>query len=632
MSILSCNNICLAHGTVDVLCDVSFSVNANVRLGIIGSNGSGKSTLLRIIAGTQQQDSGTVTIAPQAKVAYLEQHADLSFDGKTVKEVVFERFAALVATENELSALEDALDSGDRAVIEKYDNLNERFRALGGFEYKSKVMGLIKKLGFGNADLDFPADKLSGGQKARLSIASILLTQPDIVLLDEPTNHLDIDTALWLENQLLSLKSTLLIVSHDRYFLDRIATEVLELENARSMYFKGNYTQFKEKKRKLHENQAKHFQLQQKEIARLEAFIENQRRWNRERNIIAAESRMKAIGRMTLIDKPQSGPEAVRISIETSSKSSYDVLSVRNLSKSFTARTLFSNLSFELKKNDRLFIVGGNGTGKSTLLKIITSNMDADSGICELGYNQQPGYYDQEQLLLDDSIDVITQLWNAYPDMTQTQLRSALASYGFYGDDVFKNVRDLSGGEKARLAIAKLVLSGSSLLILDEPTNHLDISTKEVLEDALKNYNGTLICVSHDRYFIASLATRILELSPSHENGYMLYESNYDDYVEKRYSHRDSSTRTATTTPTSAGATDFLQKKMEKNKKRKEEKRIAFLEENITKCENRLAEIEILCAEFASDYVKLQELEDERAATEAMLEEYYEEFFLLTEN
>lgn len=630
MSVLSCNNICLAYGTVDILSNISFSINSGARLGIIGSNGSGKSTLMRIIAGAQQQDSGTVTIAPQVKMAYLEQHADLSFDGKTVKEVVFERFSDLVNIENELLILESMLDSGDKIIIEKYDNLNTRFRTLGGFEYKSKVMGLIKKLGFGNSDLDFPADKLSGGQKARLSIASILLTQPDIVLLDEPTNHLDIDTALWLENQLKCLKSTLLIVSHDRYFLDRIATEVLELENTHSIYFKGNYTQFKEKKKKQNEAQAKHYQLQQKEIARLEAFIENQRKWNRERNIIAAESRMKAIGRMKLIDKPQNAPDAVRISIETSTKSSYDVLSVRNLSKSFSSRELFSNLSFELKKNDRLFIVGGNGTGKSTLLKIITGNLDADSGISELGYNQQPGYYDQEQLLLDDSLDVITQLWNTYPDMTQTQLRGALASYGFYGDDVFKKVSDLSGGEKARLAIAKLVLSGSSLLILDEPTNHLDISTKEVLEEALKNYNGTLLCVSHDRYFISSLSTRILELSPSHSNGYKIYEFGYDEYTERRLSGND--IQKSTTPKSNAGADDFVQMKQEKSKRKKEEKRIAFLENNISKCESRISEIENLYSEYSSDYVKLQELENEKLEAEALLEIYYEEFFELSEN
>ncbi len=629
MSILTCNNISLAYGTVDILSDISFSVNAGARLGIIGTNGSGKSTLLKIISGKLSADTGTVSYPTQLKIAYLEQHADLSFDGKTVKDVVFEQFTDLLAMEDEITSIEKRLDNGEEGLIEKYDSITQRYRALGGYEYKSKVMGLIKKLGFGNSDLHFPADKLSGGQKARLSIASILLTQPDIVLLDEPTNHLDIDTALWLETQLKNLKSTLLIVSHDRFFLDRIATEVLELEHTHAMYFKGNYSQFKEKKRRLLEDQAKHYYLQQKEIARLEAFIENQRKWNRERNIIAAESRMKAIDRMKIIDKPEKSRDAVRISIESSSKSSYDVLSVRGLSKAFGKQSLFNELSFELKRNDRLFIIGGNGTGKSTLLKIINGILPADKGISELGYNQQPGYYDQEQLLLDDSLDVITQLWLAYPDMSQTELRNALAAYGFYGDEVFKRIADLSGGEKARLAIAKLVLSGSSLLILDEPTNHLDISTKEVLEEALKNYKGTLLCVSHDRYFISSIATRILELSPLHPNGYRIYENSYEEYLEKRYYEQDSDKKPEQ--KQSSGADDFQQKKLEKSKKRKEEKRIAFLEENIAKCEARIAEIDSLFSEFASDYLKLQELEQEQNEKQKTLDAYYEEFFTLTE-
>lgn len=622
MSVLSCNGISLSYGTDVILEDISFSINAGTKLGVIGVNGAGKSTLLKIITGSIKQDSGTVNVASGLRLGTLEQYTDSSFEGRTVSDVALERFSSLSDMEKELATLEAQLHNGSQDDINRYTSLRDRFEILGGYEYKAKAISMIKRFGFTDNDLSLPAEKLSGGQKTRLSLAALLLSEPDIILLDEPTNHLDIKSTLWLEEQIRASSATFIIVSHDRYFLDRTTTETLEIENKHSMIYKGAYTEFKEKKKKLLEDAAKHYELQQKEIARLEAFIQNQRKWNRERNIIAAESRMKAIARMDKLDKPENAPSAINIQINTSRKSSYDVLSVRGLSKSFGGKKLFENLSFELKKGDRLFIIGGNGTGKSTLLKLINGVLPPDSGVSELGYNQQPGYYDQEQMLLNESLDVITELWNAYPNMTQTELRNALARYGFRGEDVFKNVYDLSGGEKARLAIAKLVLSGSSLLILDEPTNYLDIQSKEVLEEALKNYGGTLICVSHDRYFISSLSTRLLEIDKGLDNGYHVYNFSYAEYLERRKYTEQAVKPTKEITD---AAKDYNARKKEKSDRRREEKRKEFLNAEVENIEKRLSEIETQANENSSNYVLLQELEEERQALDDKLLSYLDE-------
>jgi len=629
MSVLSCQNISLAYGTDVILDGITFSINQGARLGIIGVNGAGKSTLMRIITGKISADSGCVSVAQGLKLASLEQYTDSSFGGKTVTDVVLSHFSELTEMEHRLKLLENDLHTGNDQTVHQYTTLRDRFELLGGYEYKAKAISTVKKLGFTDEDLKKEADKLSGGQKTRLSLASLLLSSPDIILLDEPTNHLDIKSTVWLEEQIRNSSATFIIISHDRYFLDRTTTETLEIENCRGTIYKGAYTEFKEKKKKLLEDSAKHYDLQQKEIARLEAFIQNQRKWNRERNIIAAESRMKAIARMKKLDKPENAPTSIRICINTDIKSSYDVLSVRNISKSFADQKLFSNLSFELKKNDKLFIIGGNGTGKSTLLKIINGVLSADSGNVELGYNQNPGYYDQEQMLLDNSLNVITELWNAYPDMTQTELRKTLAQYGFRGDDVFKCIADLSGGEKARLAIAKLVLSGCTLLVLDEPTNYLDIQSKEVLENALKDYKGTLLCVSHDRYFISSLATRLLDIDRQYTDGYNIYNCSYNDYLKQKPITENVKT---TTRKQSEGAVDFNARKKEKNDKRKEEKRKAFLEEAVKNAEARVAEIDCLISKNATDYIMLQQLQDEKDELDNKILEYLDELLTIIDS
>lgn len=622
MSVLSCNGISLSYGTDTILDDISFSVNAGTKLGVVGVNGAGKSTLLKIICGSVSPDKGSVAIANGIRLGSTEQYSDAYFKSKTVSEVALASFSDLVKMEAELAELEALLNEGNTSVVQRYSSLHERFEILGGFNYKAKALSLIKRFGFSENSLNAPAQSLSGGQKMRLSLAALLLSEPDIILLDEPTNHLDISTVQWLEEQIRSSRATFLIVSHDRYFLDKTTSHTLEIENTHAVLYKGAYSEFKEKKKKLLEDSAKHYQLQQREIARLEAFIENQRKWNRERNIIAAESRMKAIARMDKLEKPDAPQQAISIDIHSSIKSSTDVLSVRNLSKAFGGKTLFKNLSVEIKKGDRLFVIGGNGTGKSTFLKIVTGTLSSDFGTVELGYNQKPGYYDQEQMLLNNSLDVITELWNAYPTMTQTELRGALARYGFRGDDVFKSVANLSGGEKARLSIAKLVLSGSSFLILDEPTNYLDIRSKEVLEEALRNYAGTLLCVSHDRYFISSLATRLLEVGSDNPNGFRVFDCDYASYIQHQTLDEPELKRTHTQTES---AKSFNEAKKEKSDKKKLERRKAFLESEIARLEKETADTDALITANSSDYIALQELEEKRNTLNEQLLKYMDE-------
>ena len=622
MSIISCKGISVSYGTNEIINDISFSVNKGERLGIIGVNGAGKSTLFKCICGIIEPTSGTVSLSPGTSLGYLEQYADKSFDGKSAMQVALEQFPDLTKMEEELATLEASLSDGDASLIKRYTSLSEEFKEKGGYEYRAKVKSFLKKLGFTEESLETDADILSGGQKTRLSLAALLLASPDIILLDEPTNHLDISATEWLEDYIKNSSSTFLIISHDRFFLDRTTTDTLEIENTFCQKYSGGYTEFKEKKKKLLETQEKHYELQQKEIKRLEAFIAKQREWNRERNIIAAESRLKAIDRMVKIEKLKAAPKTVKFEIHSKMRGGTDVLSVRGVSKRFGRQVLFEKLSFELKKSERLFIIGGNGTGKSTLLKLITERLFADEGVIELGYGQTLGYYDQEQLLLDNSLTVIDELWNAYPTLNQTELRSALASYGFYGDDVFKPISNLSGGEKARLSIAKLVLSGVSLLVLDEPTNYLDIASKETLEEALKTYEGTLLCVSHDRYFISSLASSLLDIAPAYSDGYYYFKGNYSDYLKKR---PQSTLSDATEKSKSKGSDDYLNAKKEKSNRRKEEKRKAFLESETARIEERIKAIEAEEECCATDYIKLQQLSEEKESIENLLLEYYDE-------
>ncbi|MFA6778117.1 MAG: ABC-F family ATP-binding cassette domain-containing protein, partial [Bacilli bacterium] len=504
MSIIVCDNISLSYGVKDVLKNITFAINQGAKIGIIGANGAGKTSLLRIITGEEKPTEGQVYISKDISIGFLEQVTDKNQFDKSVYDTALEAFKHLISLEEEIEDLRKQLNTGDEKVILDYTRASERFLSEGGYEYKAKTKSFLKNFGFGEEMLALKASLLSGGQKTKLKLVVLLLQEPDIIMLDEPTNHLDIETVNWLEDFILSSNKTFIIISHDRYFLDKTTTDTLEIENTNCIFYSGSYSNFKEKKEKLLKDRQKHYSLQQKEIKRIEDFIENQRRWNRERNIIAAESRMKALERMDKLEKPKAAPKTISFNITPTTSKSFNVLSVRNLTKNYPGKKLINNLSFELHYSDRLFILGRNGSGKSTLLKILTNREKQDSGVIELGYNQKIGYYDQDQQLLDFCSTVIEELWSVYSEKNVSEIRGLLARFGFFGDDVFKKVSVLSGGELARLSIAKMILNGVSLLILDEPTNHLDIPSKEMLELALKEYEGTIICVSHDRYFISA--------------------------------------------------------------------------------------------------------------------------------
>ncbi|MBE6543661.1 MAG: ABC-F family ATP-binding cassette domain-containing protein [Ruminococcaceae bacterium] len=622
MIALSANGISLAYGVNVIIEDVSFSINEGDRLGIVGVNGAGKSTLLKIITGQLEATSGNIYISKDKTVMMLSQNVIFE-SGLTVGETMLECYKHLIEEEKRIELLRDKLSNGNESDVLAYTAALERFTENGGFEYKGRSKGILKSLGFTEDMYDLPVNNLSGGQKTRLALGRLLFLMPDILVLDEPTNHLDITTLRWLEDYLSSYKKTLIVVSHDRYFLDRVATKILDIENKKATLYNGNYTAFIEKKKKNREIQLRHYQNQQKEIARIEAYIEQQRRWNRERNIIAAESRMKMLDRMERIDKPENEPEEIRISFPECTESGNDVLTVKGLSKAYGNKKLFDNLSFLVRKNERALIIGENGCGKSTLLKILTNNLEADKGESVFGYNVHLGYYDQENQNLSPEKTVLDELWDKFEKMTMTRVRTTLALFGFLGDDVFKKVSSLSGGEKARLTIAKLVLSKSNLLILDEPTNHLDISTREVLEEALYNYRGTIIAVSHDRYFINKIATRIIDfVSDSKIND---YHGTYDEYIN--YFKKSVEKKQEIESPVSVAENknDYLKNKMENANARKAKRRYEACKLEIIRLEERLEEIEAEIETNSTDHVKLTKLFEEKEETEMKLLELYEE-------
>lgn len=631
MSILVCDSISLAYGVKDVLCDITFAINESSKVGIIGANGAGKTSLFKIICGAENPTAGKVFLTKGVSVGFLEQLNDSVRLEKNVLDTALDAFSPLIALENEIEELHKKLDSGDENIIAAYTAASERYHLHGGYEYRAKTRSFLINVGFTEEMLSMSATMLSGGQKTRLLLVALLLREPDIILLDEPTNHLDIEAVTWLENFIKSSRKTFLIISHDRFFLDNITTDTLEIEHNKATMYSGSYSIFKEKKEKLREDMLKHYELQQKEIKRIEAFIENQRKWNRERNIIAAESRQKMLDRMEKIEKPKDAPKAINFSLASTTSRSFDVLSVRGLSKSFPQKKLFENLSFEVHYGERLFVLGNNGCGKSTLVKILTSREKQDSGVFELGYNQTIGYYDQDQQLLDLNSTVIEELWSAYGEKTITEIRNFLARFGFYGEDIYKGVAVLSGGERARLSIAKMIMNGVSLLILDEPTNHLDIPSKETLEFALKEYNGTILCVSHDRYFISSLATHILEISPvCNEAGYALYNGGYKTYLaEKQIA---ASLPLESDEVKSPGKEDFLAAKKEKSRKRFIATRIPAIESEISEKEKRLKAIdELKNGDAATNFVLLNQLYEEEESIKSLLDLLYDELLTLEE-
>lgn len=624
MSIIVSSSVSLSYGADVILENITFSVNAGDKVGVIGVNGAGKSTLFSIIRGKLETTTGDVFISNGASVGCLEQINDAHRFNCTIFEAAVSAYANLIELENKISYLHDRMEAGDESAIKAFIAETEKFNSLGGNEYIAKTKATLAKFGFNETDFNKSADALSGGQKTKLLLVKLLLTDPDIMLLDEPTNHLDHNAREWLEGYINSSKKTFLIISHDRYFLDRTTTRTLEISHGISEMYDGNYTTFREKKKALDEAKLKHFNLQQKEIARLEAFIENQRKWNREKNIIAAESRQKTIDKMVKLEKPKEKEKGINFKISNSGAMSNDVLSVRSLSMSYPNNELFKDLSFELKRGDRLFVIGANGCGKSTLIKILTGRETPKSGIYELGYNQTIGYYDQEQQLLEQSNTVIDEIWSVYSDKTNTQIRSMLAQFGFRGEDVFKSISVLSGGERARLSIAKMVACGVSLLILDEPTNHLDIDSCEMLESALQEYDGTIIAVSHDRYFIQNLATSILEIDKTgFDIGYSFRKCSYNEYIEKCKKNEPVYIKREV----GAGKNDFEEAKQRKNQYKSAKNRLANTEKEIANLENQLSELKEKENDEAitSDYVALNDLFVRMKALEDKIDYLYEE-------
>jgi ATP-binding cassette, subfamily F, member 3 len=604
MIVLSCKDISKSYGIRDVLKDITFSINEGDKVGIIGGNGEGKSTLFKIISKELSQDSGEIFIDKNRTIGYLTQHVDLDLNN-TIYDEMNLVFKDLRNIEDRLHSLEIKMAepyNEDNAayhekIIKDYTTLQDLYSHKGGYTYKGEISRVLKGLGFLEEDFDKPINTLSGGQKTRVSLCKLLLKNPDIILLDEPTNHLDLEAIEWLEEYLKNYKGTVLVISHDRFFLDAVTNNTFEVINGHVNCYNVSYTKFIDLRKKNYEAQLKAYNLQQAEIKRQEAIIEKFRSFNREKSIRAAESREKALEKMDRLDAPDKEKEASKIQFEASVKSGHDVLHIENLAKSYGDNNLFSNLNLDLKRGEKVALIGENGRGKTTLFKIILDNLNPDSGKVILGTNVNVGYYDQEQSDLNLDKTILDEVWDEFPNLTTSKLRGVLASFLFTGDDVFKIINTLSGGEKCRINLLKLMLSKSNLLLLDEPTNHLDIMSREALEDALLSYDGTLMVISHDRYFLNKVINRILELN---ENGIKEFLGNYSYYQEKKINPN----RFEVLEELSNGKTK-TQLKDEKKKKReleKEEKtlklKIKKIEDDISTGEEKLLSLqEELCLE-----------------------------------
>lgn len=635
--VLSCNHISKSFVTGDVLTDCSFHIEDHEKAAIVGLNGAGKSTLLKIITGEMSPDSGDVTISKDKNIGYLAQNQDISADS-TIMDEMLKTKEYLINMEERIRSLEIEMKSktGEEleALMDTYSKLNHTFELENGYAYKSEITGVLKGLGFTEDDFDKKISSLSGGQKTRVFLSRLLLLKPDIILLDEPTNHLDMTSIAWLETFLTNYPGAVIIVSHDRYFLDKIVTHVIEIENHTIRSYTGNYSAFAEKKEKIRDAELKHYYNQQREIKHQEEVIEKLKSFNREKSIKRAESREKMLEKMEVLNKPVFVDSEMHLKLTPQITSGNDVLTVKELSKSFGENVLFNNLDFEVKRGEKVAIIGDNGTGKTTILKIINNLIDADHGEISLGSKVVIGYYDQEHHVLTMENTLFEEISDAYPDMTGTEIRNVLAAFLFTGDDVFKRIADLSGGERGRVSLAKLMLSKSNFLILDEPTNHLDITSKEILENALNNYDGTVLYVSHDRYFINKTATRILDLK---NKKLVNYIGNYDYYLEKcdemtkiyapeTFSLSSGSSSSAGTAP--AAKADWKAQKEEQAKLRKiqneikkTESRIDELEQIISECDSELAN-----PEYATNVGKLMEIQKSKEAAESELETLYEKW------
>lgn len=628
MIVLSGNDISVSFGGETLFHDVNFRLEENGRAGLVGVNGCGKTTLMHVINGRQEAETGGISKAAGIKIGCMEQYV-IRDDNITLYDEVLEIFRPLIDAENELADIAVAIDTGDHSeqTLSRQMQLQERFEREGGLTYKSMTCSALVGLGFSEEDFGKPISVMSGGQKSKAQLAKLLLSGSNILLLDEPTNHLDITACEWLEKFLTEYKGAYIVISHDRYFLDKVTDTTFEMENRTLREYKGNYTRYLELKAEAREAQQRVYDRTVKEINRIEGIVEQQKRWGQEHNFITAASKQKQADRLKeTLEKPEDLPEAIKFTFRAKEGGANDVLIAKGLSKSFDGTAVFTNAELDIKKNTTTFILGENGCGKTTLLKILTGEYQTDSGEYKFGNNIQFGYYDQAQTDLDPSKTVIDEVWDRYPKMTQTQVRSALAQFLFKGDDVFKNVGKLSGGEKARVSLLKLMLSKANMLLLDEPTNHLDIHSREALENALASYGGTLLIVSHDRYLINKLADRIVWLG---KTGTVNIDGNYDRYIELKEAKAQSE---------QAVQVKAAESKKNDYKERKErESTLRKLSGALKRCEQAIDEIGLKTAELAqqmsqpeiaTDYEKTsalaQEIEALKEKEEALTAEWME--------
>lgn len=620
MAVLDVQNLTLSFGENTLFSDVSFDIKEHEKVGLIGCNGTGKTSLFKIITGEYTSDSGNCFISKNAKLGYMEQHT--CSENHTVYGELISVFDDLIEIEKQLEQISADLMEGkgdSKSLIEKQDELTEIFTRDGGLTYKSMTRSALLGLGFGAEDFDLPTSKLSGGQRSKLILAKLLLSKADFLILDEPTNHLDIKAVEWLEDFLKNFSGACLIVSHDRYFLDKITTKTIEIENKKCRCYTGNYSEFLIKKAAEQKAVEEKYENDMKEISRLEGIIAQQRQWNREKNIKTAESKEKVIERIKAqLVVPDSKVERIRFSFSPKCVSGEDVLTVTDLKKSFGNKEIFANASFNVYKGNRVFLLGDNGCGKTTLLKILTKDLSSDGGSFKFGSNVMTGYFDQVQEHLDLTKTVLEEVWSTFPAMSETSVRSSLAAFLFKGDDVYKVLCDCSGGERARVALLKLMLGGYNFLLLDEPTNHLDAFSREELENTLLNYSGTMLIVSHDRYFINKLATEILELTPT---GIVEYQGNYNEYIQRKQNIQ---------------AVSVAKKKEEKKPndyklKKERQSQLRKMKTRLAKCEEEIEKTEIIIDEIneklsSSEYEELMTLTSQLEAENKKRDELYEEW------
>lgn len=635
--ILSCQGISKSFGEKVILNDASFHIEEREKAALIGNNGAGKTTLLRIIMNEISADSGQVVLMKDKKIGYLAQYQDVS-GHRTVYEELLTTKQYIIDMEDRMRAIEVQMKNASGEELDRlmntYTRLTHEFELENGYAYKSELMGVLKGLGFTDEDFAKQVETLSGGQKTRVALGKLLISKPDILLLDEPTNHLDMESISWLETYLLNYPGAVFIVSHDRYFLDKVVTKVIEIDAAQVRMYSGNYSAYAEKKAQLRDAQYKAYLNRQRDIKHQEAVIVKLKSFNREKSIRRAESREKMLGKIQRIEKPTEVQSQMRLSLEPRVVSGNDVLTVEELSKSFPEQTLFTDISFQIKRGERVALIGNNGTGKTTMLKILNDLIPADSGTFSLGSKVQIGYYDQEHHVLHAEKTIFEEISDTYPTLTETEIRNMLAAFLFTGDDVFKVISSLSGGERGRVSLAKLMLSEANFLILDEPTNHLDIASKEILEEALNSYTGTVFYVSHDRYFINQTATRILELT---NQAVVNYIGDYDYYLEKKeeltekYAPLQQETmavQEAAPATASEGKLTWQQQKEEQARKRKQEAELKKTEQRIEELENRDKEIDetLVLPDVCTNVGRCAELSREKDKIQQELEELYEKW------